>query len=196
MTTRQALLVVMLASAGAAAAHAMEYALLVPEGHERHELLAHTGHGYLPSAQPVVAFLALLALAVLGMAAFRNGSFRTSSRRTSVPWRVALPTAQALTFVAVEVGERLAAHASLRDVGLVLLAGLPIQVALGLLAARLVVTFEGVAARLGAMASSLGSVRRPRTAAIWPPLPRALPIAVQVAGPLPARGPPVALVRH
>ena len=190
----QALVVITLALAGVGVGHVAEYLLLAPEEHARHELLASTGHHYLPSALNAVAFVALLGLTLVFALGVGRGLGRACSRRRELRWHYALPAAQMLAFVALEVCERLVAHAPLTDLGVVLAIGVPLQAVVGLLAGRLAVELEQAGERLGQQLRtatlharrSPSPGRRPK-ASLRPP-------AHLSGAPIPARGPPLILV--
>ncbi len=187
-------IVAALALAGVGLAHVLEYLLLVPDHHQRHEVLAGTGHQYLPSALGAVSFLACLAAAVVFLAAFRRGATPGSATTSRHDVMRVLPCAQALAFLALEVGERLAAGASLGDLGPVLLLGLPIQVVVGVAAAALLVLLDRAGERLGRGVAGTRSLAARRPAACWFPSPsRRLPSTVATCR-APARAPPVFFV--
>ncbi len=187
-------IVAALALAGVGLAHVLEYLLLVPDHHQRQEVLAGTGHQYLPSALGTVSFLACLAAAVVFLAAFRRGARpgpATTSRHDLV--RV-LPCAQALAFLALEVGERLAAGASLSDLGPVLLLGLPLQVVVGLAAATLLALLDRAGEQLGRRVAHTRSRAGRRLATCWSPSPDRCPRSTLSSRRAPARGPPLPFV--
>lgn len=180
----------MLTCAGVGAGHVAEYFLLAPHHHVRHELLSRTGHHYLPTALSAGAFVALVALSLVFLGAFGRGLGRNDPRRSRVYSSRALPAAQMLAFAALEVGERLVAHASLADIGIVLAAGLPLQALVGFLASRVVATLEHVGERLGVRVS--GGAPRPRVARIGTRRPSTClhPASLLSGTAIPARGPP------
>ncbi len=184
-------IVAALALAGVGLAHVLEYLLLVPDQHQRHEVLTGTGHQYLPSALGAVSFLACLAAAVVFLAAFQRGATPGPATTTRHDVVRVLPCAQALAFLALEVGERLAAGASLGDLGPILLLGLPLQVVVGIAAAALLALLDRAGERLGRFVAGARSSAPRRLAACWVPSPsRCLPsrLATRRA---PARAPPV-----
>lgn len=180
----------MLTCAGVGAGHVAEYFLLAPHHHVRHELLSRTGHHYLPTALSAGAFVALVALSLVFLGAFGRGLGRNDPRRSRVYSSRALPAAQMLAFAALEVRERLVAHASLADIGIVLAAGLPLQALVGFLASRVVATLEHVGERLGVRVS--GGAPRPRVARIGTRRPSTClhPASLLSGTAIPARGPP------
>lgn len=194
MRPSQLLVVVMLALAGVGPGHVAEYLLLAPDAHERHDLLARTGHHYLPFALHAGAFAALVGLSLVFLLAFQRGLRRTGNRRSRVCWKRLLPAVQVLAFLALEVGERLVTHASLDDIGVVLAVGLPLQALVGYLATRGLAALEQVGERLGRRARSCA--RRPRRGptSTWPPLRCFRPAPSYSGAPIPARGPPSVLV--
>jgi hypothetical protein len=187
-------IVAALALAGVGLAHVLEYLLLVPDHQQRQELLAATGHQYLPSALGAVSFLAFLAVAVVFLAAFRRSATpgpATTSRHDLV--RV-LPCAQALAFLALEVGERLAAGVSLGDLGPVLLLGLPLQVVVGIAAAALLALLDRAGERLGRCVAGTRSPAARGLAGCWFPSPSRRGPSTLATRRAPARAPPAFFV--
>ncbi len=188
--TSQVLVVVALALAGVGLGHVGEYLLLAPDHHERQALLARTGHHYLPSALSAVVFVALLGLALVFLLGLARGLTRVGHRGGRLRWSHALAAAQVLAFTALEVGERLAAHASLADLGVILAVGLPLQAVVGFLAGRLVAQVEVAGERLGHRLRATRRHARRSTPAGWRPNPSSGPAMSPSAVALPARGPP------
>lgn len=188
------LVVIALALAGVAVGHVAEYLLLAPDDHDRHELLTHTGHHYLPSALNAAAFVALVGLALVFMLGVRRGLGRTGSPRRAPRWSVALPAAQMLAFVALEVGERLLAHAPLGDLGVALAVGLPLQALVGFLAGRLTAQLEQAGARVGQRLRQAARHVRRSACPSWRPSASQRPQLAASGAPIPARGPPSVLV--
>ena len=125
-----------IAFAGVFFGHALTYAVLAPVAQTRSQLLASTGHAYLP-----VAVHAGLVSAVVGLAtAFfgRLGRGRGASEMSfrELAWRVV--SFQFLAFAAVEVAERIAAHAPLHDLTRVLPVGAVAQLIVGVLVATVI----------------------------------------------------------
>ncbi len=191
----QLMVAMMLTFAGVGVGHVAEYLLLAPNHHVRYELLSRTGHHYLPTALNAVAFVALVALSLAFLGAFRRGLGRNDHRRSLAYSSRALPVAQMLAFAALEVGERLVAHASLADVGMVLAAGLPLQALVGFVACRVVATLERVGERLGVRVR--GGGLRPRAARTGPGRPSSCfhPASSLSGSAIPTRAPPPVLVR-
>ena len=190
----QLLVVASLALAGVGAGHVGEYLLLAPDHHERHTLLASTGHGYLPSALNAAAFIAVLGLASVFLIGLGRGLRSVGRRRGTLRWSHALPVAQMLAFTALEVGERVVAHAPLHDIAIVLALGLPLQALVGFLAGRLVTKIEEAGERLGERLRAADlHVRRSRPVR-WRPDAWFRPALSAFAVAVPARGPPSDLV--
>jgi hypothetical protein len=119
-----------IAAAGLTVGHWFAYALAEPGAHAREQLLHATGHGYLPFATQaglLAGGLGLVAL-FLGRCSHREGrgSFGSDA--------VVLAAVQSITFVAMEVGERLASGASLHDLthGGLLTIGLAVQISVAI----------------------------------------------------------------
>jgi len=191
--TSDLLVVVTLALAGVGLGHVAEYILLAPHQHERHELLARTGHHYLPAALNLVAFVALLGLVLVFLLGLARGLGKLGHLRKMPAWSRALPAAQALTFAGMEIGERLVAHASLADLGLVLAVGLPLQVLVGYLAGRLVAQVDEAGVRMGQRLRAAPTHPR-RSSTTWRPNASSRPTPAPAGVALPARGPPPLLV--
>jgi hypothetical protein len=189
----QALIVVALALAGVGVGHVGEYVLLAPDGHARHELLARTGHHSFPAVLDAGAFVALLGLALVFVLGLGRGLGWTGFRRRALRWSYALPAAQMLAFAALEVGERLVAHAPLSDLGVVLAIGLPLQALVGFLAGRLTAQLEHAGERLGRRLRTTSVRHRRARSARWGRNAPLLPQSFRGA-PIPARGPPSVLV--
>ncbi len=113
--------------------HAVAYTILAPMPQARSQILASTGHGYLP-----VAVHAALATAVIGLAAAFLGRLTRGRGEPELAFRglaARVVCFQILTFAAIEVAERVAANAPLRDLTEVLPVGAVAQLAVGLLVA-------------------------------------------------------------
>jgi hypothetical protein len=115
-----------LAAAGLAVGHWTAYAIATPVAHERDAVLHATGHGYLPFATQVAVLAGALGLAVLFLARLTTTRNRGSFARDAA----ALVMAQSGAYLAIEIGERLLAGASLHDLthGSLLAIGLGVQV--------------------------------------------------------------------
>ena len=128
---------------GVLVGHALTYATLAPIAQTRSQLLAATGHGYLP-----VAVHAALASAVIGLAtAFlgRLGRGREGSEMAFRGLASRVVCFQFLTFVAIEVAERIVARAPLLDLTHVLPVGAVAQLAVGILVAAVIELVLGAA---------------------------------------------------
>jgi hypothetical protein len=84
----------------------------MPDPYHRDLVLRRSGHGYLPGLTEVAVVLAVGAVAGLLGAAARGGPHR---QRRFVAVAGAMVATQVAAFVALEVVERLVAHASLTD---------------------------------------------------------------------------------
>jgi hypothetical protein len=166
--------------------HAIAYRILAPIPQARSQLLASTGHGYLP-----VAVHAALATAVIGLGAAFLGRFIHGRGEHEMAFRglaARVVCFQILTFAAIEVAERVAGGAPLHDLTEVLPVGAVAQLAVGLLVAAVI----GLILRAADAASEiLGSPT--------PTPPRASSILLALPGGMPAftdrlvlrgRGPP------
>jgi hypothetical protein len=128
-------LVCSIAFFGVFVGHALTYVVLAGNPVVRSTMLATTGHGYLP-----VTVHAGLALALIGLAAIFLGRLGVRgdtppSVAHLLPWVAAF---QILTFTAIEVAERVAAHASLYDLSHVLPVGTVAQVAVAIAVATVI----------------------------------------------------------
>ena len=116
------------AGAGLVLGHWVAYALGAPHAHAREELLHATGHGYLPYATQVALLAGAIGLVALFLARFSH----REGRGSFVFDAVVLAAVQSITFVAMEVGERLASGASFHTLaqGNLLAIGITVQVAM------------------------------------------------------------------
>lgn len=123
---RRTVATVGVAGAGLVLGHWVAYALGTPHAHAREELLHATGHGYLPYATQVALLAGAIGLVALFLARFSHREGRGSFGADAA----VLAAVQSITFVAMEVGERLASGASLHDLahGHVLTIGLAVQI--------------------------------------------------------------------
>lgn len=189
----QLVAVAALAPAGVAVGHTVEYLLLAPHHQERQHLLARTGHHYLPIGIRVGAFLAIVALGAVFLSSLVRVVRGADARPFVLRSARMLPASQAFAFVALEVTERLAAHASMGDLGTVLFLGLPLQFLVGLVAMLVVGAVDRAAERAGGRLRHPAR-RRARTGASWRPVPSVRPAVAAWSPAPPVRGPP-ALVR-
>jgi hypothetical protein len=166
--------------------HALTYAIVAPIPQARSQLLASTGHGYMP-----VAIHSALAVAVIGLAAAFLGRLTRGRGEhvTAFPGLAArVVSFQILTFAVIELAERVAAHAPLHDLTEVLPVGAVAELAVGLLVAALI---SLVLRAADAATGILRSVRPtpPRGSLVLLPLPGGVPAFTDrlVLG---GRGPP------
>jgi hypothetical protein len=151
-------LVCSIAFFGVFVGHALTYVVLAGNPVVRSTMLASTGHGYLP-----VTVHAGLALALVGLAAIFVG--RLGVRRGTppsvadlLPWVTAF---QILTFTAIEVAERVAASAPLRDLTHVLPVGAAAQCAVAVVVAAVIrFVLRGADATADALAVAAASPPR------------------------------------
>jgi hypothetical protein len=125
-----------IAFAGVFVGHALTYAVLAPVAQTRSQLLASTGHAYLP-----VAVHAGLVSAVVGLATAFLGRLGRGRGASQVPFRglaSRVVSFQFLAFAAIEVTERIAARAPLHDLMRVLPVGAVGQLAVGVLVATVI----------------------------------------------------------
>jgi hypothetical protein len=174
------------AAAGLVGGHLLNYVWLVPQTRARHAILAITGHSYLPDGLVIGLAAALLAgtgTAVLGaISPDRRPSLRDAA--------LCLSGLQMAGFLLLEVVERLLGGAPLSDLaGPVLALGIPLQVALALLGASVLVLI----ARTARMAMARLS-RGPRPIVVrrirQPFPPARSPARADVRGGLAIRAPP------
>jgi hypothetical protein len=164
-----------LAAIGTLAGHSFAYRAAVPDPHERGQLLASTGHGYLEYAPLVVgACVAVLCLAfaVAVLAAFVG---RTRAAAAEIQLVAAVPP---LAFVIQELLERFLHDGHVHWSQLVsapFLLGLAAQLPIALLVASLAYSLTRVAEQLG-----LGLRQRPPRRAL-PGVPQRLVPAVDLA---------------
>lgn len=171
-----------LIAAGVLAGHALTYAIVRPDAHERAAALAASGHGYLDRIALPLAVIAIVALAAAGV--------RGLAAPSRVPTLLARCVgAQVGLFGAMEVVERWLAGAPLADLlhGDVLLVGLVVQIVLGAGLAWLLRRLFALGAELAgarpvtppqpaiiALGEALAPARRTAAALAWPG-PRAPP---------------------
>lgn len=135
-----------MAAVGLVGGHVLGYMVLAPDARQRGALLSRTGHWYFSKAFALAvaaAIVAGVASALLGAARGRLEGRRTMALR--------LAGLQVLSFVVLEVTERLLAGGSLGELlGPVLAIGIPLQVlvaALGVLVLALVAGTVAAAVR-------------------------------------------------
>ena len=181
-----------LAVIGIIAGHSVGYRAAVPDAHDRAQVLASSGHGYLEYAPLAIALcLALVALGFLALTfdAFVARGARRERRRIAL-----ISTLAPLTFALQELIERYAHDGHLHwevVVSAPFLWGLIAQLPFALLAAAIAYALTVTARTLGRVVAAWR--RRPLTAALlvvaWPgvDLPREPVLARGYAG----RGPPL-----
>jgi hypothetical protein len=125
-------LVCSIAFFGVFVGHELTYVVLAGNPVVRSTMLATTGHGYLPVTVHTALALALIGLAAifLGRLGVRDGTPPSVGRL--LPW---VAVFQILTFTAIELAERVAASAPLRDLTHVLPVGAVAQAAVALVVA-------------------------------------------------------------
>ena len=166
---RRTVATVGVAGAGLVLGHWVAYALGTPHAHAREELLHATGHGYLPYATQVALLAGAIGLVALFFARFSH----REGRGSFVFDAVVLAAVQSITFVAMEVGERLASGASLHDLaqGNLLAIGITVQVAMAVVGALVLRATDRLAEEADAHSGSA-------------PLPVPRPLAAMVVVPL------------
>jgi hypothetical protein len=110
---------------GLLGAHALDYSLLARDRWVRDRLLASSGHVWLARA-PRFALVALV-IAAIGAFALGYADHRRARRSSALRTWMLLSLVQGGAFVAMEAGERLAAHASASRLLQVTVLGLAIQ---------------------------------------------------------------------
>lgn len=192
MIRRSLLLPILLgaAAAGIVGGHLLSYALVAPTASARHDLLAETGHGYLSKAVAVAVASAILtgvAAVVVGAARGRSRTGRPVGLR-SLGGRLA--ALQVSGFLGLEVLERLSSGAPMGDLaGPLLVAGIPVQVAVASIAAVVLALINRtVAAVVRALTRPTSQARR-RTRI--PVSPVVVPPRAPAIHPSPVRGPPL-----
>lgn len=160
-----ALIVFGTALAGLLGGHVATYLLVEPAHHARDVLLHRTGHGYLSAAMAVGLALGLIAVLSTVAAGYRRGRSVAGGHVVTVPSWQTLFALQALSFVAIEVAERLISGAGPSHLGVILLLGLAVQgvaAAVGVLLLRLLAEMGEAIRRLVARrpVPALGRPRR------------------------------------
>ncbi len=126
------------AVAGLVLAHALSYAIAVPDPYHRDLLLHRTGHDYLPAFGQVALMLFVAGVAaVVFRASGRHAGATTSHRFAPLATRLAL--VQVGAFMVQEVTERLLAGSGLHDLGHghVFIVGVAAQIAVAFAGAAL-----------------------------------------------------------
>jgi hypothetical protein len=138
--------------------HAVTYVLLAGNPVVRASMLASTGHGYLPVVTHGGLILAVIGLAGIFLTGLGGGTHVAPSGRALVGRVSAF---QVLTFAAIEVAERIAVHASLRDLPHVLPVGTAVQIAVACAVAA-VIRLVLRAADAASEARAAAPLHRPR----------------------------------
>lgn len=148
------------AMAGLMLGHTLSYLIAVPDPHQRQFLLEQTGHGYMPALTQVTLMVAVAAVAALVVRAFGR---RVEHTETFPALARTLAVVQVCAFVGQEVLERLVAHAPLHSLGTdhVLLTGVAIQVAIAIVAARVLVWVARAATRIASATTVRPALPRP-----------------------------------
>jgi hypothetical protein len=180
-----------MAVAGVVLGHWLAYLFAVPDSLVRAEILAASGHSYwllAVKAAVVLGFVSLGTVFVRHLGAQSPGERAGSDRLVSLAARLSF--VQVLAFTAMEVTERVAAHAPVAEMfgHHLFVLGLAVQVVVAFGGALILLWFGRAAARLCAVLRPL-SVSRPAAARVWPDLPSARPVEV-LAGAGGVRGPP------
>jgi hypothetical protein len=181
------------ATAGVLGGHWLTYALALAQPARRDAELSATGHGYLSVAGVTALVLVLLALGSALISALDARSAPAAPPRTarlrSLFLRLWL--LQFVAFSGVEVAERLAAGAPLRDVvlGRVLAIGLIVHAFVAVVGALLLQVLHRAAAGLARLLSSGRTTSPPRVLASRAPR-RGGPRVAMLAGATGLRGPP------
>jgi hypothetical protein len=145
-----------IAGVGLLLGHWLTYTLVTPGDSARQQVLASTGHGYLPFLSQVLFLVAIAAgVSFVSRALARRGGSQRASRIFPL-----LAAAQLLAFAVMEIGERLVAGSTLSDLSAVLPVGLLIQVAVAAIGAVMIALLTRAAADV---AEGLRAVAAPQT---------------------------------
>jgi hypothetical protein len=178
------------AAAGLIGGHLVGYLAVAPDLGRRSFLLASTGHAYLSKA----VVLAAMSAVVAAVAAAALGAARVHGRtRPGAPggWSVAMPLAglQLLGFIALEVGERVMAGASLGDLATVLGLGVPLQIIVAAVGALLLSLVGRAAEAVARVLVGPAPVARSASVGLSEPAAPWTPSAI-ISTPRVTRGPP------
>lgn len=148
------------AMAGLVLGHTISYLIAVPDPHQRQFVLQETGHGYMPALTQVALMAAVAGVAAVVARAFGR---RGEGTQTFPALARTLAVVQVVAFVGQEVLERLVAHAPLHTLGHdhVLATGVVVQVAIALVAARILLWIARASARLAAAITGRRELPRP-----------------------------------
>lgn len=154
------------AAAGVLGGHWLAYALILAEPARRDAVLSATGHGYLRIASVTALVLIVLALGSAVICALDARSDPAGAPRAARIRRLfpRLWLMQGVAFAGMEVAERLAAGAPLRDIllGRVLVVGLIVQALVAAGGALLLQVLHRAAAGLARLVRSSGTATAPR----------------------------------
>jgi hypothetical protein len=139
----------LLVVAGLWLGHTLSYLLAIPDADRRARVLQETGHSYLHLLGDLALIVAVAAVLTVAFRALRDGPDARGSSTSWLVWRVGV--VQVAAFVAVEIGERIASHATFAELLGDHLLGIGIALQLLIAAAGVVVLrwIATVTARLG-----------------------------------------------
>jgi len=172
-----------LALGGVLVGHALTYRVLVPDAHARTVELAETGHAYLGGANALGLVAAIAGLSVLFL-----GRLVRADGDGADPF-VRLVAFQLTTFAAMELLERLGSGAGIRQLLPALVVGLPVQVLVAAIVAR-IARFIVRAAAVVADRETSGTTSWSVEAIVPIVVPAAVLPMVPVTGVPPGRAPP------
>lgn len=179
------------ALAGLLGAHALDYRLLIADPVRRAEILASTGHAWLPAIESIA-----VACAVASVAAALWTHFGTRGSQRPRTTAVRLAILQSIGFVALELGERAFAGAPLHHLTPMLLAaGVLLQVLTGAAVAGALALLGRAGARIARAWRAVP--RRPHRVPRPVPAPRTRAAFVRrliLAADDQVRGPPASIV--
>jgi hypothetical protein len=140
-------------AAGLAIGHGISYWIAIPDPIQRAVILQRTGHAYLHVFADAALILATAAIVTSALRALREGP-DGRSETFRLAWRVG--AVQVAGFLAMEVGERVASHATFMDLlnDRILATGVVVQL---LVATLSVLLLRWIAATTVRLASVLGS---------------------------------------
>jgi hypothetical protein len=143
------------AAGGIFLGHSIGYHLVAPDPSVRHELLLSTGHGYFDHATILgMAGMALAAAIVVGL----------GYRKTVAGGAIRLPSASHLAvlqvggFLVLETTERVLSAAPLGDLAGVLIAGIPVQIAVAAVASALIRLLDALGEKIARALASVPHV--------------------------------------
>jgi hypothetical protein len=177
-----------IAAGGLLAGHALDYFAVFPNGDHRSDVLAVTGHGYLPSAALVAVLTLLFGLAVAAVLGARDTRRADSIALKPRAVTAVLVALQVGGFLALESGERLSSGAGLSGLTVPLLGvGIVFQVLVAFAGRLLFIALYRAGAAIGR--------RNRRVAGATPRMPAATAVRGRPGSRLfadrpPARAPP------